>query len=328
MAAEVDIRRARVDDFPSIVALARDSLGWTDDDERFLSWKHLENPFGASPMWLALDGDRVVGFRAFLRWEFVIDGRAVRAVRAVDTATHPDYQGRGIFTRLTLAALDELGADRIELVFNTPNEKSRPGYLKMGWEEVGRLRVAAMPTSPRCLAVLHTARASAGRWPLVTDSGEPAGAVLQPSSDLVVLLASQPVVGIVTRRTPEFLAWRYGYEPLGYRVVHRGATLADGFATFRLRRRGQAVECVLCDVVVPDSDHRLVVEVVRRVRKAVKADYNLSPSRYVSTGAEADVMPLDEAVVLLREAEEERAEADRELDKVLAQLGFEGWRNG
>jgi type I restriction enzyme M protein len=58
--------------------------------------------------------------------------------------------------------------------------------------------------------------------------------------------------------------------------------------------------------------------------QAAKADYNLSPSRYVSTGAEADVMPLDEAVVLLREAEEERAEADRELNKALAQLGFEG----
>jgi type I restriction enzyme M protein len=47
----------------------------------------------------------------------------------------------------------------------------------------------------------------------------------------------------------------------------------------------------------------------------------------VSTGAEAKVVPLDEAVVLLREAEEERAEADKELDKVLAQLGFDGRRN-
>jgi len=62
--------------------------------------------------------------------------------------------------------------------------------------------------------------------------------------------------------------------------------------------------------------------------EAVKNDYSLSPSRYVSTGAEAEVLPLDEAVVLLAEAEEERAEADRELDKVLAKLGFEGWRNG
>jgi len=62
--------------------------------------------------------------------------------------------------------------------------------------------------------------------------------------------------------------------------------------------------------------------------EAVKNDYNLSPSRYVSTGAEAEVLPLDEAVVLLAEAEEERAEADRALDEVLANLGFEGWRNG
>jgi len=60
---------------------------------------------------------------------------------------------------------------------------------------------------------------------------------------------------------------------------------------------------------------------------AAKSDYNLSPSRYVSTGGEAEVLPLDEAVVLLQEAEEERAEADRELDKVLAKLGFKGWRN-
>jgi hypothetical protein len=32
--------------------------------------------------------------------------------------------------------------------------------------------------------------------------------------------------------------------------------------------------------------------------------------------------------VTLAEAEEERAEADRELDKVLVKLGFKGWRNG
>ncbi len=62
--------------------------------------------------------------------------------------------------------------------------------------------------------------------------------------------------------------------------------------------------------------------------EAVKNDYNLSPSRYVSTGAEAELLPLDEAVVLLQEAEEERAEADGALDEVLAKLGFKGWRNG
>jgi type I restriction enzyme M protein len=56
--------------------------------------------------------------------------------------------------------------------------------------------------------------------------------------------------------------------------------------------------------------------------EAAKNDFNLSPSRYVTTGVETDVLPLDEAVVRLQEAEEEREEADRRLKGVLAALGF------
>jgi type I restriction enzyme M protein len=62
--------------------------------------------------------------------------------------------------------------------------------------------------------------------------------------------------------------------------------------------------------------------------QAVKNDYNLSPSRYVATGETEEVLPLEEAIVLLQEAEEERVEADKKLDAVLAKLGFGGWRNG
>jgi type I restriction enzyme M protein len=58
------------------------------------------------------------------------------------------------------------------------------------------------------------------------------------------------------------------------------------------------------------------------LEEAAKKDFNVSPSRYVRTGAEEEVLPLDEAVVRLQEAEEERAEADRKLKDVLAALGF------
>src|SRR3954451_19331819 len=127
------VRRADAHDFPGVLDLARRALEWTDDDARFLEWKHLENPFGASPMWIALDGDRTVGFRAFMRWQFVtVDGHVVHAARAVDTATDPGDRGRGIFTCLTLRAIDRLSADGVTLIFNTPNEKSLAGYLKMG----------------------------------------------------------------------------------------------------------------------------------------------------------------------------------------------------
>jgi len=62
--------------------------------------------------------------------------------------------------------------------------------------------------------------------------------------------------------------------------------------------------------------------------EAARNDYNLSPSRYVSTGEKEDVLPLEEAMVLLREAEEERAAADEELERVLMDLGLGGFRRG
>ncbi|WP_027881933.1 type I restriction-modification system subunit M [Meiothermus rufus] len=57
--------------------------------------------------------------------------------------------------------------------------------------------------------------------------------------------------------------------------------------------------------------------------EAARNDYNLSPSRYVSTNGQEETLPLEEAMVLLREAEEERAKADYALREVLARLGLD-----
>ena len=57
-------------------------------------------------------------------------------------------------------------------------------------------------------------------------------------------------------------------------------------------------------------------------------DYNLSPSRYVASNDVEPPLPLEEALVLLAQAEEARAEADAELDNVLTELGFGGWKAG
>jgi type I restriction enzyme M protein len=56
--------------------------------------------------------------------------------------------------------------------------------------------------------------------------------------------------------------------------------------------------------------------------EAARNDYNLSPSRYVAAGGGEEVLPLEEAMTLLREAEEERAEADAAMREVLDALGL------
>jgi len=62
---------------------------------------------------------------------------------------------------------------------------------------------------------------------------------------------------------------------------------------------------------------------VIKVEDAVKNDFNLSPSRYVTQDGGEEILPLEDAVVQLREAEEERRAADRELRGVLTGLGLD-----
>lgn len=56
--------------------------------------------------------------------------------------------------------------------------------------------------------------------------------------------------------------------------------------------------------------------------EAVKNDYNLSPSRYVAQNGKDDTLTLEDAVVQLKEAEEEREGADKKLRELLTQLGI------
>lgn len=276
---EFTVRRFQDADEEPVVALLAESLGWATDDlhTRFFRWKHRENPFGPSPGWVAVTADgTVVGFRTFLRWELEEHGRVFRAVRAVDTATAPSHRGQGVFSSLTRHALDALAGEGVDFVFNTPNAQSRGGYLKLGWEPAGRLQVRARPASIRAPARMLRARAPAALWGEPVTAGEPAAEVLGDAGAVASLLAGQPAdKGLRTRRTPAFLAWRYGFEEHRYRALLAGAGVADGLALFRVRRRGAAREAVVCDVVVPGGEAGPARDLLRRVVRRSGADYAL-----------------------------------------------------
>jgi GNAT superfamily N-acetyltransferase len=250
----LEVREATDDDLPEVLGLLQSSLGWVPDDQyaAFYRWKHHDNPFGRSPAWVAVDGARIVGLRVWLRWRFVQAGRTWEAVRAVDTATHPEYQGRGIFRRLTTSSLELLREQGVAHVFNTPNEQSRPGYLKMGWVEVGKLPTAVRFRSPVAAAKAVRARVPAEKWSLPTDAGAPALDVLGDAAEVARLLDRLPDDRIRTHLDVAVLRWRYGFAPLHYRGVREGG----GLGLFRLRRRGPAIECVVGHLLAPDDATR------------------------------------------------------------------------
>jgi GNAT superfamily N-acetyltransferase len=276
------VRQARADDRRDILALLERALGWDNDarHEAFFAWKHEHNVFGASSAWVAVEDDHLAGFRTFLRWEFELGGETIRAVRAVDTATAPEYQRRGVFRRLTLHSLDELQADGAAFVFNTPNDQSRPGYLSMGWQVVGRVPLAARPAGARGVIRMAGARMPADLWSAQSDAGEPAAAVLGDNRAISALLSSRPSSrALVTRRSVEYLRWRYGFRPLDYRAVVMHGDVGAGVAVFRVRRRGSAREAALCEVLAPEGDPLRGRELVGEVARTAGADYVLRVAR-------------------------------------------------
>ncbi|HEY3832592.1 MAG TPA: GNAT family N-acetyltransferase [Acidimicrobiia bacterium] len=279
MTGELEIRKATDADLPAVLALLRDAMGRSDDErfEALFRWKHLENAFGPSPAWVAVDGDRIAAVRYLMRWSFERGSRTLHAVRAVDTATHPDYQGMRLFTKLTLGALDALRSEGVDFVFNTPNDQSRPGYLKMGWSVVGRLPVPSRPLSLRGAVRMAKARVPAQHFSSESTVGAPASEVLADDVTVGALLAARlPTTRLRTALSLAMLRWRYGGDLLRYRAVVAASGPRDGIAIVRVRCRGGARELAVGLVLAPDSGRAR--SVVRQAMRAARseADYAIA----------------------------------------------------
>lgn len=110
-------------------------------------WKHEVNPAGTSLGWVALGKTGVLGIRLFMHWKLQVGTALIHAVRPVDTVTVPEARRQGVFRKLTEFAVAAVVANpQIDLIFNTPNENSRPGYARMGWTILPPLAHALQPS--------------------------------------------------------------------------------------------------------------------------------------------------------------------------------------
>lgn len=233
MSDQLLVRPFTESDLPEVLEVLRLSLGEPPGLMRtpaLFAWKHFDNPFGRSLMLVAEERGRVAGFRAFMRWDLRVPGGSLlRCVRAVDTATHPEFQRRGIFRLLTLAGIELASGHAIDLIFNTPNEKSGAGYLTMGWADIGPIGVMIRPS----LGALR-GRRQEEEWALPP---RPEFDEALPQAALQVFDSRSPA-GFRTPRTPAYLRWRFGSHPTAHYVfAFDGRAAAIGRAHIRDGRR-------------------------------------------------------------------------------------------
>lgn len=217
-----------------------------------------------------LDG-RLVAVRPFMRWRFRRGDDILTAARAVDTATHPDARGKGLFRTLTEAGIELLREEGADFIFNTPNDQSRPGYLKMGWVEAGHIPVGFRPRSIFTLANLRGARVPATKASLSMDFGLSVEEGLAATA-----LDDGSVERWVTDHDLSTLRWRFSQGPVTYRWVP-GPSRSG--VIVRARRRGTATELLLA-ATVGMSDPGARAGAVRSALQRSNADYCLGPVDY------------------------------------------------
>lgn len=246
----MEIREANGNDIPKIIEVLKASLGEKNlsISERIWHYKHLDNPFGNSFVLLAIEEGQVVGVRAFMRWIWQNEGETYSALRAVDTATHPAHQGKGIFKRLTLKAVEICKEKGDNLIFNTPNDQSRPGYLKMGWESAGNIIVGLKP-------------ALISFWNI--SSGIPKYSIKKDAEtiyleDLCTTWNRElgENIGIFTPKSAEFLKWRYEINPLQeYEVL----STEDVYIAAYVKKRGRIKELRISECIIRDKSNQKLV---------------------------------------------------------------------
>jgi GNAT superfamily N-acetyltransferase len=248
---EIHVRTMQEEDIGSALAVLAAALGEPSGLERthhLWSWKHIDNPFGRSIVFVAEAGGAVAGLRAFMRWELdTPDGTRLRCVRAVDTATHPDFHRRGIFQTLTEAAVDEARRQDVDLIFNTPNPRSGAGYLKMGWSEVGGIPVMVRPS-----------------WRLLRRRPQ-SGLHIDAPREPPVTATDRAPRGFRTPRNADYLEWRYGRHPS---AIYRTIIDDDSAVVLRENERAGRRELVVSEMLGPDAGALL-----RRAARSARADY-------------------------------------------------------
>lgn len=228
------IREGSPADFDALRELYRDVWGYIRPRD-FDYWRYVSPPEGFCPMALAVAGSRLAGAYSLWPTRVRVGGKVVLGAQSIDTMTHPDFQGQGVFTALANACF-ELAAHRgYRLLYGFPNPSSYPGFVRrLGFPHVADvthwvrpIRPSRHPRVPRALAPL--ADRAMFLWPGGRSNGIEVSAGLPASSTLEALLEQHCVVDSCRiERTPTWFAWRYA------EAAHNGYRWLSGYREGRL----------------------------------------------------------------------------------------------
>ena len=130
------IRQSALDDYSKLFS---NSFQNFQPSVKYLNWLYFENPRGVVRGYDAYDGDLLVAHYACI--PIKINGFLTNSLLSLNTATLPNYQGRGLFGVLARQTFED-ASKSFANVIGVANSKSVGGFVNhLGFSNIGNLEL-------------------------------------------------------------------------------------------------------------------------------------------------------------------------------------------
>jgi GNAT superfamily N-acetyltransferase len=274
-------------DLPRLRELFAVSFG-QNRAQAYDSWRFIDTPYGLAPTIVADDGEKLAGSYTIWPTMLNIGGEIVRGGQSMDTMTHPDYRGKGLFTKLAVACFDQLAKDGYEALYGFPNANSYPGFIKrLNWDHVGDVPhwsrlITPLADKPAPLAALSRVGT---RLVFKTRTGGMQVESQRPDDATIDKVISQHTENkdlCRIERNASWYAWRYS-PPFGrayqWFTAYQGSE-PQGFAVMGFDTSNETGgEAQLCELVGTDAAKAALIAAAvqacyKTYRKALKTITN------------------------------------------------------
>lgn len=173
-----------------------------------VQWRYIQNPHKDILACFALDEGRIIANYSVSPVELINNGKIIKAGLSLNTMTHPDYVGRGLFVKLASAVYSEMERSGYKLVFGFPNYISNRTFVnKLGWKDIAEIPMMELDLSK------------------ISDSLDDSNEIIEDSQyncnyDLCNIKSNK----IMVRKTQEYMIWKYKNNPTN---VYKNYVLLD-----------------------------------------------------------------------------------------------------
>lgn len=164
-------------------------------------WRYLEHPNKDIIACFAFDNNKLIANYAASPVEMNVNGENVNAILALNTMTHPDYWGKGLFVQLANRVYDEALQKGYKFAICFPNYlANRICVSKLGWKDLYEI-----PTLELNLDSIQWDGFVGGQADIVEDS----------CFQLDYSDCCSNVMGMIfVNKSREYLRWRYARNPI------------------------------------------------------------------------------------------------------------------